>query len=241
MKYCLNVSWVNMTNRKLIIRSALVAGFTAVALLGQEAPTLRKGNTEIGVFVGGGYGLNVTGSVNGQTSQSISAFHIEYGGDAGYAITKNFFLVGESSYFPALGPSQASISSKNPNNGTTTTTFSYDRRLTEFNGGIHYRLPVPESRFVPYLAGGIGAAHFFSSDVTETVTCTSGCNPGPPNNHFATAQGATAFEAAVGAGVRMYFTEHIGFRGEFRFYHPFGVDNLGSFYRVSGGLFFQLK
>ena len=64
-----------MTNRKLIIRLALVAGLTAVALLGQEAPTLRKGNTEIGVFAGGGYGLNVTGTLKDNTSLSVSAFH----------------------------------------------------------------------------------------------------------------------------------------------------------------------
>jgi hypothetical protein len=229
-----------MTDKAVLIRLMLVAGTTTAALWGQDAPTLRKGNTEIGLFAGGGYGLSVAGTVGGQTSQSVSAFHVEYGGDAGYAITKSFFIVGESSYFPALGASQASHSSQNPSGGTTTTTLSYNRRLAEFNGGVHYRLPVPESRFVPYLAGGIGGAHFFSSTVTETTSCTSGCTPGAPQN-FGTASGATAFEVAVGAGVRMYFSEHFGFRGEFRFYHPFGVDNLGSFYRVSGGLFFQLK
>jgi hypothetical protein len=55
------------------------------------------------------------------------------------------------------------------------------------------------------------------------------------------APGATGAEVAAGAGLRVYVTEHFGFRGEFRLYHPFGLDNVGNFYRATGGIFFQLK
>jgi hypothetical protein len=119
---------------------------------------------------------------------------------------------------------------------------SFDRKVVEFNGGIHYRLPVPESRVVPYLAGGIGAAHFLSSTITDTTTkldnCSSGCSVTTATQ---TAPGATAVELAGGVGVRVYANQHFGFRGEFRVYHPFGIANVGTFYRFSGGIFFQLK
>ncbi len=227
---------------------ALVAGFTAVALLGQEAPTLRKGNTEIGVFAGGGYGLSVTGTLNDNTSVSVPSFHAVFGGDVGYAVTKTIFVVGESSYFPSLGASTAASSPfctsmvNNSCQQTQQVVDTYRRRVVEFNGGIHYRLPLPDSRFVTYLAGGIGAAHALSSDVTGNITCSGQCSGfQSAGGQTSSLKGGTAFEVAVGAGARLYLNEHFGFRGEFRFYQPVGISNLGAFYRVSGGLFFQLK
>jgi len=97
---------------------------------------------------------------------------------------------------------------------------------------------------VPYLVAGIGGVHFASAAITASATsdnpsCTSNCTIQAPSP--GTAKGQTAAAVDVGAGARFYVSEHFGFRGEFRFYHPFGLDNLTSFYRVAGGIFFQLK
>lgn len=213
--------------------------------MAQNAPTLRQGNTEIGLFAGAGYGLSIAGTIDNNTSESVPAFHLVAGGDVGYAVTKSIFIVGEASYFPSLGASTATLPPICLVAGTTgcqesaTVVYSYKRKIVEFNGGIHYRLPVPESRFVPYLAGGVGAVHSLSSEITQNTICTGGCTGSSGN--VGTLSGGTAFEVAAGAGARLYLSEHFGFRGEFRFYHPFGVSGLGSFYRVSAGLFFQLK
>jgi len=232
--------------------AALFAFVTATASFAQNAPTLRQGNVEIGGFVGGGYGLNITGGENGSSfSESATNFHVMGGGDAGYAITKSVFLVGEVSYFPSLSPATSMSTVCAPGvspPGTTSSPcydreLSFDRRVFEFNGGIHYRLPVPESRVVPYLVGGVGAAHFMGTTVTNELVQLTGCSgsacitPGASQS----VSGQTAFEIAGGAGLRVYMTEHFGFRGEFQIYHPFGIANLGSFYRVSGGVFFELK
>jgi len=233
---------------KQFLRATLVAALFTATLTAQNAPTLRQGNVELGLFAGAGYGLSVTGTVNNNESVSVPSFHAVFGGDFGYAITKSIFVVGESSYFPSLGVSNASSSPFCTSSvGGSCQQMqqivdTYKRRIVEVNGGIHYRLPVPESRFVPYLAGGVGAVHSLSSTVTQAVTCSGSCSGFQTgSSQTSSLNGASAFEVAVGAGARMYLSEHFGFRGEFRFYHPFGVDNLGSFYRVSGGLFFQLK
>jgi Outer membrane protein beta-barrel domain len=237
---------LNVRNSRAVL---LLLFSTASVLLGQNAPTLRQGNTEIGLFAGGGYGLNVTGTSNGSTfSESATNWHVMGGGDVGYAVTKSVFLVGEASYFPSLSPAASKGAPACPPGVSTPgtsdspchqTVLSFERRVFEFNGGVHLRLPVPESRFVPYLAGGIGAARFLSSTVTSSSVnlVTNAATQGQSG----TAAGATAFEVAAGAGARLYLSEHFGFRGEFRLYHPFGIQNLGSFYRATGGIFFQLK
>jgi hypothetical protein len=217
--------------RVLGLATALLT-FAASSAVAQNAPTLRQGNTEIGFFAGGGYGLGSSaGTVNG-TAFSISerSFHVMGGGDVGYAVTKSLFLVGEGSYFPSIS-------------AATSSDLTYDRKIYEFNGGIHYRLPVPESRVVPYLAVGVGLAHFPGETASHTLTFLAGCSgsactqTGKP----LAIPGATGAEIAGGAGVRVYATEHFGFRGEFRIYRPFGIDNVSSFFRVTGGIFFQLK
>jgi len=195
------------------------------------------------MFVGGGYGLNVTGTSNGNSfsentttgSQNHTpGFHVMGGGDFGYAVTKSVFVVGEASYFPSLSPAYATNTS-----GGVRTDYTYDRKVVEFNGGIHYRLGLAESRFVPYLAAGIGAAHFMASTVTSSATVVSTGSSTPGNSYQA--PGATAFEIAAGGGARLYLSEHFGFRGEFRLYHPFGISNIGTFFRATGGIFFQFK
>ncbi len=205
---------------------------------GQDVPTLRQGNTEIGGFIGGGYGLGVSGSEKQQGyTASGTSLHLMGGADAGYAVTKSLFVVGEASYFPSLG--QATVKQ---DTGGYTFTDTFDRKIFEFNGGIHYRLPVPESRFVPYLVVGAGAVHFPSAAISQSATkdgCTgSNCVTTAPNG---TAGSQTSAAVDFGAGARLYVTEHFGFRGEFRFFRPFGLDNLTSFYRIAGGVFFQLK
>jgi hypothetical protein len=226
--------------------AALLAAVSATSSLAQDAPTLRKGNTELGFFVGGGYGLGVSSDAQklnpGDTvSVTGSSLHVMGGADVGYAITKNFFLVGEASYFPVLGNVDVRSSDATPTTkATLQTDHTYDRRSVEFNGGVHYRLPVPESRVVPYLVGAIGGVHFSTGNVVVTQTNLSNNVPSSlPGQGPLTPQ--TAFAVNGGAGIRFYVTEHFGFRGEFRMFRPFGIPYLTSFYRVAGGIYFQLK
>lgn len=223
---------------KLNVVYTFVLALSATSLVGQDAPTLRQGNLEVGGFVGGGYGLGVANSLRteGYTITG-DTFHLMGGGDVGYAITKSIFLVGEASYFPSLGAVDL-----NQTSGTLETDHVYTRRITEFNAGVHYRLPVPEKRWVPYLVGGVGGVRGSGSAVTATVTDLSKT---PPTTSTPVMQPApasqTVFAINGGAGLRFYVTEHFGFRGEFRLFKPIGVENLTSFYRVAGGIFFQLK
>lgn len=222
---------------------ASVLALSAMSLLAQDAPTLRQGNTETGLFVGGGYGLGISNTGQQQGNVSGSSMHFMGGVDGGYAITKRLFLVTEASYFPSITKVDIRTTSQVPlPTGTITmqNDRTYDRRVVEFNGGVHYRLPVPESRFVPYLVGGAGGVRFSSSDIMTTSTnlATGAVTPGQGQSPL-----PSQIVAAIdgGAGARFYVTEHFGFRGEFRIFRPFGIDNLTSFYRIAGGIFFQLK
>jgi hypothetical protein len=53
--------------------------------------------------------------------------------------------------------------------------------------------------------------------------------------------GQSVFAVDGGAGARAYVTEHFGFRGEFRYFKPVGLNSVKSFYRIAFGVFFQFK
>jgi hypothetical protein len=216
---------LSVLKRLLLCSAILIAAL--VPALAQSGATLKKGNVEAGAFVGTGYGL---GNPNGGN------YHIMGGGDFGYAITRSVFLVGEVSYFPSLGDT---ISRSDPNNKGEVEVHSYKRRVTEYNGGVHLRLPVPARRVVPYLVAGMGGVHFYDSKLKRWLVDKNGVKIQDLQDD--TIRGDTGFALNAGAGLRVYATEHFGFRGEFKIIKPYSIPNLDSFYRFAGGIFFQFR
>ena len=202
---------------------------SALSAADKTAPTLKQGNIEAGAFVGGGYGLG---------GQQGGNFHVMGGGDFGYAITKSVFLFGEGSYFPSVFKIPPVLGT--PPKGITYSATPYERSLAEFNGGVHLRLPVPESRVVPYVLGALGGVHAMSTSTTETIV-DSTLTPAKTTTNTLPLAGGSAFLVSGGGGVRIYATERFGFRGEFKIYKPVNGTGLNSFFRFAGGVFFQLK
>src|SRR5271165_3647897 len=116
-------------------RLCLLAALFTVCLLGQDAPEIRAHTFEVGAFPGASYG--------------IDDFRFQFGANVSYAFTKHLLPYVEYSYFPGIEHSR-----QNPALPKTIDTFTLN--IHDFHAGLHYRFTIPESRFAPYLAFGMG-------------------------------------------------------------------------------------
>jgi hypothetical protein len=136
------------------------------------------------------------------------------GTNAAWAVTKHWMPYGEFTYFPEL------IRTYNDNQQN----FDYKFRLYDIHGGIHFRVPFKESRIVPYAAFGLG---YMRSNLTI-----------PQNN---VERGANDFAINGGGGLRFYVGERWGFRFEGKVYRTTNGDLEGTFGKIVGGIFYQLR
>jgi hypothetical protein len=198
-----------------IARAALLAATAFVfagGCLRAQAPILRTNTVEIGPFIGGSYGIDQA--------------RVMGGGNIVYSLTREVQLLGEVSYFPGIGR-KSTVSGLN---GASST---FNIPITDFNFGMHFRLPIPKSHVIPYGVISFGAIH--NSAHTEHISYT---NPlGQPATTDYPVAASTNYATSFGAGIRYYVTERLGFRTEFKGYKPTG--NLDAFYRVAGGFFYQ--
>jgi len=200
-----------------IALSAVFMGFAAVAF--GQASAVRSGSFEVGPFIGASYGLD--------------QFHVMGGGNVTYALKNKYVLpYFEFSYFPGLPRTNVPVA-----NSTVPETLSYSMSVSDFHGGVHIRIPIRESRFVPYLVIGLGGLHngtqtnatvnFPTLGISQQTTIPSGTN----------------FAINGGGGIRYYIggSGTFGIRAEAKIYHatsgPFEGVNFG---KVEAGFFFQL-
>ena len=194
----------------------------AVAVLGnlsnaQSGAFLSAGNTEINGFVG--------------TSFGIDKARVMGGGNISYAASKHLLPYAEFSYFPGIGRRQEGTF---PGTGRPFTA-TYQIPLVDFHGGVHIRMPIRESRVVPY--GVLGAGVIHSLERTVSASYESG---GTTIQQTLTVPSRSDFAANFGGGLRFYATQRFGFRIEAKAYKPTGTFN-DIFAKFEGGVFFQIR
>jgi hypothetical protein len=199
---------------------AFISGTGATAF--GQASAVRAGSVEVGPFIGASYGLD--------------AFHVMGGGNITYALKNKYVLpYFEYSYFPGLPRTNVPVANTSP----AQTINYYSMSLSDFHGGVHIRLPIKESRFVPYLVFGVGGLHNGEQD-NVNVTIATTPNPTPAKTDI---PGGTNFAINGGGGIRYYIggSGTFGLRAEAKIYHatsgPFEGVNFG---KVELGFFFQL-
>ena len=105
-------------------------------VLAQNKYPCKPGNFELGLFGGESYGLD--------------RFRPMGGGNIAYGLNCHFFPFAEASYLPGI------LRTVDVPTGTTTSTQQYNVNMTDFHAGLHLRVPLPESRVLPYAVVGIG-------------------------------------------------------------------------------------
>ncbi len=117
----------------------LVSTIFSLPSRAQDVPSVRRGTLEIGGFVGASYGLD--------------DFRVMGGGNLSYGVTKWLLPYVEFSYFPGIQRSY------NVTQGILTQNISYEVPMEDFHGGVHLRVPLKQSKVVPYGVFGVGLLH----------------------------------------------------------------------------------
>jgi hypothetical protein len=184
-----------------------------------QVSVVRSGSFEIGGFVGASYG--------------VDSFRVMGGGNVTYAVNRWLLPYVEYSYFPGI---ERSISQPVPGIPNLTAQSIFSAPLSDFHGGVHIRIPIRESRVVPYGVFGLGGLTHFSRDTVLTYTGADGL----PHNFLATDPGGTDFAVNFGGGIRYYLNQRFGFRLEAKGYKANGsvTDVFG---KVEAGFFYQLR
>lgn len=197
-----------------------LGSFAAVA--SAQVPAVRAGSFEVGGFVGASYGLD--------------SYRVMGGGNVSYGVTKYLLPYVEYSYFPGIQREFTGTFS-----GTSNTyKASYSVPISDFHGGVHLRIPIKESRLVPYGVLGFGGLKFSDFNYTITYQDAGGTHVLPNNP----AKGTTAFAVNYGAGLRYYISPTFGVRVEAKGYKPTGDKAQGfsdPFMKAEFGIFVQLR
>lgn len=199
-------------------KAVFLLGLAAVApAFSQSASVVRSNSFEVGGFIGTSYG--------------IDEFRVMGGGNVTYALNKYILPYAEFSYFPGIGRVQ-----KGTIAGTNRPfTLSYAVPLTDFHGGVHIRIPIKESKFVPYGVIGFGVLSSFDRTVTARFQ-----DAGGSNTLRVPVPGSTDYATNFGGGVRYYINNRFGIRAEAKAYKPTGAFT-DLFGKVEFGFFLQLR
>jgi hypothetical protein len=187
-----------------------------------QVSVVRSGSVEIGPFVGASYG--------------IDRWRVMGGGNITYAFKNKYVLpYFEYSYFPGIGREF------NGNFSGTGRPFTarYSIPIHDIHAGVHVRVPIRESRVVPYLVFGMGAL----VNPSRTVNVTYSDASGPFQTATLAIDKTSNFAINGGGGLRFYIggTGRFGFRAEAKVYKPTGDFSDSTFGKVEAGLFFQLR
>ena len=192
---------------------------SAHAVFGQSAPHLSAHTFEVGGFVGGSYGLD--------------SWRIMGGGNVTYGINRYILPYAEFSYFPGI---KREIADTFPTTGAPYTA-EFDVPITDFHGGVHIRLPIKESKWVPYLVFGMGLLRNSRADYVIRFNDPVTGQPDTLPGEFAASNN---FAVNGGGGLRYYLNQRLGFRIEAKIYKPTGTLS-DSFGKVEGGFFIQFR
>jgi hypothetical protein len=206
---------------KNIVRSNRIAGhlfvglaFTVALAYAQDEPAVRKGTTELGVFVGSSYGTD--------------GFRVMGGGNVSYSVTKRILPYAEFSYFPGLPRVAQQLIGNSP------LTVKYDLPLADYHVGVHVRVPVHEKPFVPYGVFGLGVVHNFQTNYKYDFIVN-----GVKQSQTVPLQSGNSFAVNFGGGVRYYINQKYGFRAEAKVYRAGGLID-AFFSKYEFGFFYQL-
>ncbi len=195
-----------------------LAAFTvtlgAPSAAAQDVPIIRTHVTEVGGFVGASYGVDHS--------------RVMGGGNVVYSLTRVIMPFAEVSYFPGI---ERTVPSVTPGFST-----KYDIPVTDFNFGLHIRVPIPRSRVVPYGVIACGGLY-------QPGGIGQGFGPNGPVDTVTREIAGTVYATSFGGGLRYYMNERLGFRVEFKGYATASGANTflshGNIYRLTGGFFFQ--
>jgi opacity protein-like surface antigen len=202
---------------------ALIAAVTAAlpfAARAQDQPSVRRGNFEIGLFAGESYGLD--------------RFRPMGGANVAYGLSRALFPFVEGSYLPGV------LRRSDVATGTTTSARQFSINMTDFHGGLHIRVPKPESRVVPYAVIGVGLIHGGQS----TATYYNVSQFGGVDVQNQTVPSSTSFAFNFGGGLRFFFNERFAVRAEFKGFKPTSAPpplDPRVFYRFAIGPVFQFR
>lgn len=202
-------------NKRVLIQLSLFFVSAAASAWAQPAPIIRTHTSEIGGFVGASYGLDKT--------------RVMGGGNIVYSLTRVIMPFAEVSYFPGIGRNI-------PVAGSPSGSATVSVPITDYNFGLHVRVPIPKSRVIPYAVISFGGVH--SPDITASVLLPDPLNPGRTVTDMVPVKGQTSYATSAGGGLRFYTGERWGFRAEFKAYVPRGTFS-DPFYRVTAGFFYQ--
>jgi hypothetical protein len=199
-----------------------LAGVTAALAqkVATDVPFLQTGSIEVGPFLGGSYGI-------------VDAQYM-VGGNFTIAANKYILPYAEFTYLPQ-------VAAPPPLSGLPSgvASVSVDRNISfyDFHGGVHIRIPIHQSRAVPYLAIGVGALHHLQTTVTPTIKFTDGSTA---TLTPAVEPGGSDFAVNFGGGLRYYFKSKFGMRAEVKVYKPTGTFT-SVFGKAEIGLFYQFR
>ena len=190
----------------------------SVSLFGQSAPHLSPHTFEVGGFIGSSYGLD--------------EFRVMGGGNICYGINKYILPYAEFSYFPGIRREQSGTFDQTgqPIN------VQFSVPISDFHGGVHVRIPIRESRVVPYLVFGLGGLHTYG----RTVTARYGVEGIGERTIQLPISSSTDFATNWGGGIRYYTTQRFGMRLEAKAYKPTGSFT-NVFGKIEWGFFFQFR
>ncbi len=217
----------SLVRRSSLAKLALLLGLFATTAAAQSAAVVRQGSYEIGGMVGASYG--------------IDKFRIMGGGNVTFAATRVILPYFEYTYFPGL-TRQIETSAGGTGRNVVGT---FEVPLSDVHGGVHIRIPVAESKVVPYLVAGVGVIR----SPARTVDVTFDTAGGLDNTQIAVPSDTTP-AANFGGGVRYYVNQRFGFRVEAKAYTPLqdfgelpgGVTPQSKiFSKFVAGLFIQLR
>ena len=191
----------------------------ALPLAAQNMPSCKKGNFELGLFGGESYGLD--------------RFRPMGGMNLAYGLSCALYPFAEVSYLPGV------LRTVDIPSGNTTSYAHFNVNMTDFHGGLHIRLPKPESRVLPYVVVGLGMIRGSTTSATVYNVSDFGVVPFPQ-----TIPSSVNFAVNFGFGLRFFLSERFAIRTEFKGFKPTSAPtplqpNL--FYRFAIGPVFQLR
>jgi len=212
----------------------------ATIAYGQSVPVLRRGELEATVLGGFNFGgslssVSTTAVNSGATPLQVvtPSSNGSIGLRLGCNVTRNLLITVEWTYIAGgrIEFTQDYYLAEPPYK-TQRTAVDAHASTMDFNGGVEYLFPLSHAaRVIPFvLAGGSGLRS--AGDLTFAAIGDA------PGNTFSGRfrDFHAAFDA--GGGLRYYFSEHIGFRVEARFYK---TRDLGNFGRLGFGIFYRFR
>ena len=235
-------------SRCVIMNVWLMRAVALVALLtygcglgrGQSVPVLRGGELEATVIGGFNFG-GILSSVS-TTAVNTGAIPLEVvspssngsiGLQFGASLSRRLVFTAEWDYIAGgrIEYTQDYYLAQLP---PTTLRISVDAHAStmEFSGGAQVLFPLKKTaRIIPYLCGGAGALRS-AGDLTYASI------GGAPGQNFSGRFRTYHSVVDAGPGLRYYFSEHVGFRVEGRYYN---ARVLRTFGRVGFGVFFRFR